>query len=78
MSLVSGYYFLCVRYLERSGSKTHTGLVQRNLTLFYKKKYFGFKKYTIAGVTLALYKWNVLSGKQFLRINRYLFKPQQI
>ncbi|WP_028873278.1 glycosyltransferase family 2 protein [Psychroserpens burtonensis] len=78
VSLVSGYYFLCVRYLERSGSKTHTDLVQRNLTLFYEKKYICFKDYSIACVALQLYKLNVLSGKQFLRINRYLFKPQQI
>jgi glycosyltransferase involved in cell wall biosynthesis len=78
VSLVSGYYFLCVRYLERSGSKTHIHLVQRNLKLFYKKKYIGLIKYVIGYAVLQLFKFSMLSGKQFVRINRYLFKPTQI
>ncbi|MGK0307173.1 MAG: glycosyltransferase involved in cell wall biosynthesis [Urechidicola sp.] len=78
LSLVSGYYFLCVRYLERSGGRKHIGLVQRNLRLFYKKKYIGFIKYVTGFIVLKLYAYKILSGKQFLRINRYLFKPQQI
>jgi glycosyltransferase involved in cell wall biosynthesis len=78
LSLVSGYYFLCVRYLERSGGRKHIDLVQRNLRLFYKKKYIGFIKYVTGFIVLKLYADKILSGKQFLRINRYLFKPQQI
>ncbi len=41
ISLLSGYYYLCVKYLERSGSLENVGLVQRNLMLFYKKGYIG-------------------------------------
>lgn len=78
LSLVSGYYFLCARYFERSGSKTHIELVQRNLSLFYKKKYIGIIKYVFGYTLLKLYAFNMLSRKQFVRINRFLFKPRQI
>ena len=78
LSLVSGYYFLCVRYFERSQSKEHIGLVQRNLNLFYKENYIGFKNYVLGYSLLSFYAFNILSGKQFIRINRYLFKPKQV
>jgi GT2 family glycosyltransferase len=75
--LVSGYYFLCIRYFERSGSRTHLNLVERNLDLFYKKKHIGIIKYIIGYILLKIYKYKMLSGNQFLRINRFLFKPNQ-
>lgn len=78
LSLTSGYYFLCVRYLERSGSRKHIDLVQRNLGLFYKKRYIGFIKYVTGFIVLKLYGYKVLSGSLFLRINRRLFKPKHI
>ncbi|WP_452231441.1 glycosyltransferase family 2 protein [Lacinutrix sp. MEBiC02595] len=78
LSLVSGYYFLCVRYFERSQSKEHIQLVHRNLNLFREKKYISFKNYVLGYGLLKLYACNLLSGKQFVRINRYLFKPKQI
>lgn len=77
LKLLSGYYFLCVRYLERSESYSQIDLVIRNLKLFYKKKYITFIKYIIGFTTLKLYQWQLCSNQQFLRLNRYLFKPKQ-
>ena len=73
--LVMGYYFLTVRYLERAKRKEHIDLVHQNLKLFYDKKHIGFGKYAIGYILLKGYNFNFLSGKQFLRINRYVFKP---
>lgn len=76
--LVRGYYFLTVRYFERSKSKEHINLVQKKLKLFYKKKHIGITKYVLGFILLKVYNFNILSGSQFLRINRYLFKPKRI
>jgi len=76
LSLLSGYYYLSTRYLERSESTKDTCLVQRNLKLFYKKGYIRFLNYIIGIIVLKLYALRLLSGKLFLRINRYLFKPK--
>ena len=78
LSLLSGYYFLCVRYFERSGNKKHIEMVQRNLDLFFKNKYIGYSKYAMGTLLLKLHKFNMLSASQFLRINRFLFKPREI
>ncbi|WP_052184218.1 glycosyltransferase family A protein [Psychroserpens sp. Hel_I_66] len=78
LSLVSGYYFLCLRYFERSGSKSHIALVRRNLILFYHKKHISFFTYLLGSITLKFYKINFLTGKQFIRISRVLFKPSTI
>lgn len=77
-SLLSGYYFLTVRYFERSESKAHLNLVLRNLNLFYKKDYVSFKNYILGFITLQLYRFDMLSSNIFLRINRYLFKPKNL
>ncbi|WP_347372868.1 glycosyltransferase family A protein [Aequorivita sp. Q41] len=76
-SLLKGYYFMCTRYLERSENKREAHLVFRNLWLFYKKGYVHFFQFLIGAVCLNLYKWNVLSGTQFLRFNRFVFKPKR-
>ncbi|MDO6597690.1 glycosyltransferase family A protein [Oceanihabitans sp. 2_MG-2023] len=78
LSLISGYYFLCVRYFERSGSKENIRLVQKNLSLFYKKKHISVKNFILGYLLLKLYNYNILSAKKFVRGNRYLFKPKQI
>lgn len=75
LSLLSGYYFMCTKYLERSENRKEAHLVLRNLMLFYKKGYVGFFKVLIGAISLKLYEWRVLSGEQFLRVNRYVFKP---
>ena len=75
ISLLSGYYFLCVKYFERSGSLENVGLVQRNLMLFYKKGYIGLLNCIFALVVLKLFAWNMLTPSLFLRINRRIFKP---
>lgn len=75
ISLLSGYYYLCVKYLERSGSLENVGLVQRNLMLFYKKGYIGLLNCIFGLVVLKLFVWNMLSPSLFLRINRRIFKP---
>lgn len=76
LSLLSGYYFMCTKYLERSESRKESHLVFRNLKLFYKKGYVGFFQFLIGVISLKLYKWQVFSGIQFLRVNRYVFKPK--
>jgi glycosyltransferase involved in cell wall biosynthesis len=73
--LLSSYYYLCVKYLERSGQRVNVSLVQRNLTLFYKKRYIGLLNYSFGFVVLKLFNWNMLSPNIFLRINRRIFKP---
>lgn len=75
ISLLSGYYYLCVKYLERSGSLENVGLVQRNLMLFYKKGYIGLLNCIFGLTVLKLFVWNMLSPSLFLRINRRIFKP---
>ncbi|KXN98422.1 hypothetical protein LS48_11805 [Aequorivita aquimaris] len=75
ISLLSGYYYLCVKYLERSGSLENVDLVQRNLMLFYKKGYIGLLKCIFGLTVLKLFVWKMLSPSLFLRINRRIFKP---
>ena len=75
ISLLSGYYYLCVKYLERSGSLENVGLVHRNLLLFYKKGYIGLVNCILGLAVLKLFVWNMLSPNLFLRINRRIFKP---
>mgnify|MGYP000023522467 CR=1 FL=1 len=41
IKLLSGYYYLSVKYLERSGSIENIDLVRRNLNLLYKTGSFG-------------------------------------
>jgi len=76
VTLLSGYYFMCTKYLERSESKKEAHLVHRNLLLFYKKGYVGFFEVLIGVISLKLYTWHLFSGMQFLRVNRYVFKPK--
>lgn len=77
-SLLSGYYYMCVRYLERSESTKNIDLVFRNLKLFYNKKLLNLYKYVIGYFILKTFTLGLLSGKQFLRLNRFLFKPNLI
>ena len=77
LSLLSGYYFMNTKYLERSKSRKEVGLVHRNLMLFYKKGYIGFFQVLIGVISLKLYKWQIFSGSQFLRVNRFVFKSKQ-
>jgi hypothetical protein len=75
LSLVSGYYYLCVKYFERSESLTEVAYVKRNLNMFYKKGYIPKVNYALGVLSLQLYTYGLFSGKFFLRVNRYLFKP---
>lgn len=76
LRLLSGYYFLCIRYFERSGDTAQIDLVRKNLRFFYNKKYITFIAYALGLTSLKLYAWHLLSSEQFLKINRYLFKPK--
>lgn len=71
---LSSYYYLCTKYLERSESFVDAPYVRQNLKLFYQKKYIGFMEYMMGDVALKLFIKNLLSGHNFLRVNRYLFK----
>ena len=75
VNLIKGYYYLCAKYMERSGSTKELNLVQRNLTLFYKKGYIGLPGIIAGGLLLQLYKRNWISAELFLKANRKLFKP---
>lgn len=74
-SLLSGYYYLCVRYLERSGAYENVHLVRKNLLLFYKRNYVGMLDCAFGLLLLKLFVWRLLSPSLFLRINRRVFKP---
>lgn len=78
LKFLSGYYFQCVRYLERSESKKDIAPVATNLKLFYKKRYIGPRDYVIGALLLNLYAWHLVSPQFFLRVNRYLFKPKML
>ncbi len=72
--LVTGYYFLCVRYFNRSENKADIKHVQHSLGLFYKKKYMSYFSYVRALTFLKLYKFNLISSDLFIRLNRYFYK----
>ena len=72
--LVIGYYYLCVRYFNRSENKEDIVYVQNSLKLFYKKKYISYFSYVRALLFLKLYKFNLISSNLFIRLNRYFYK----
>jgi glycosyltransferase involved in cell wall biosynthesis len=72
--LVTGYYFLCVRYFNRSENKGDIIHVQHSLKLFYKKKYLSFFSYMRGLTFLKLYQFNLISSDLFIRLNRYFYK----
>ncbi len=73
--LLTGYYYLCVKYLERSGRTVDIDLVHKNLKLFYSKGYIGWMKFVIGRLLLLFFTLKILSPNLFLRINRRIFKP---
>ncbi|WP_100615112.1 glycosyltransferase family 2 protein [Confluentibacter citreus] len=73
-NLVTGYYYLCVRYFDRSDNKEDIEHVQKSLKLFYKKTYMSYPSYLRALLILKLYKYNLISSDLFLRLNRYFYK----
>jgi glycosyltransferase involved in cell wall biosynthesis len=75
LKLLTGYYYLCTKYLERSGDVQEVSFVQKNLKLFYKKRYLGFYSYLMGFGLLQLYRYKLISGTLFLKLNRRLFKP---
>lgn len=75
LKLLTGYYYLCTKYLERSGDTQEVSFVQKNLNLFYKKGYVNISAYLLGLVFLKFYQYKWISGTLFLRVNRRLFKP---
>lgn len=75
LSLISGYYYLSVKYLERSGNLNEAIYLRKNLKMFCKKGYISTINYALGELVLQLYNFGLLSGKFFLKLNRYLFKP---
>lgn len=73
--LLKGYYYMCVKYLERLGSVSEVDLVHRNLKLFYDKGYIKGMGYVAGRFLLYFYKWKWISADFFLKVNRKLFKP---
>ncbi|MFL0352417.1 glycosyltransferase family A protein [Xanthomarina sp. GH4-25] len=74
--LIRSYYFMCVKYLERSNNRTQVKYVKPVLKMFYKKHYFSFRLYIIAWILLYLFQFNCLSNRMFLKLNRYFFKTE--
>ncbi len=72
--LLTSYYYLCAKYLERSGSYQDALHVRINLNMFYKKKFISNSSFVLGTLTLKLYTFGFFSGTFFLRVNRYLFK----
>ncbi len=75
LKLLTGYYYLCTKYLERSGDVQEVPFVQKNLNLFYNKGYVNISAYLLGLVFLKFYQYKWISGTLFLRVNRRLFKP---
>lgn len=73
--LLSGYYFLCAKYFERSESTKDVAYVSKNLKMFYNKKYISTIDFVLGALSLKIYTHGLFSGTFFLRVNRYLFKP---
>ena len=74
--LVKAYYYMCIKYLERSENTDNIVYVKPVLKLFYKKKYFSFLDYLLAKLFLTLYRFNVIAPQMFLKLNRYMFKSK--
>lgn len=72
--LVKGYYFLCVRYFNRSKNKKDLVYVKDSLKIFYKLKYISLLSYLKGLFTIYLYKLNLMSDDFFIRINRFFYK----
>ncbi|WP_170180987.1 glycosyltransferase family 2 protein [Hyunsoonleella aestuarii] len=72
--LLTGYYFLCVRYFSRSEDKRDLNHVQNSLKVFYKKNYMSYFGYMRALLFINLYKINLISNDLFLKLNRYFYK----
>lgn len=73
--MLSGYYYTCTRYLERSQTREYLHLVRCNLGLFYKKKIISKGSFILGLMVLYIYQYYLISGTLFLNINRRLFKP---
>ncbi|MGM5470819.1 glycosyltransferase family 2 protein [Flavobacteriaceae bacterium LMO-SS05] len=74
--LLKGYYYLCVKYLQRSQGKDEVVYVRRCLNLFYSKNYMSLFNYSIGHILLVLFKFELISKDLFIRTNRYFFKPR--
>ncbi len=72
--LVTGYYFLCIRYFNRSDKKKDIVHVEDSLKLFYQKKYMSYFSYLRGLTFLKLYKIHIISSDLFIRLNRYFYK----
>jgi glycosyltransferase involved in cell wall biosynthesis len=75
-TLIKGYYYTCVRYFERVGDKEDVEILEHNLKLFYRYDYISILNYVIGFCLIRFFKFGWLSGYQFLRFNRFLFKPK--
>ncbi|WP_282134452.1 glycosyltransferase family 2 protein [Seonamhaeicola maritimus] len=73
-ALVTGYYFLCVRYFNRSDNKADIAHVQHSLGLFYKNKYISYLSYLRAFLFLKFRQYNFISSDLFIKLNRYFYK----
>ncbi|MCC1484894.1 glycosyltransferase family 2 protein [Winogradskyella immobilis] len=73
---VKAFYYMCVKYLERSGDISNTKYVKSTLKIFYDKNYFSFLDYIKGLSLLKLYKSGLLTDAFFLRCNRFYFKTK--
>lgn len=73
-SLIKGYYYACVKSLQRSNIRKDVVYVKESLKLFYKQKYINTYSYFSGIIMLALYKYHMISDDLFIKINRYFFK----
>lgn len=73
---VKAFYFMCTKYIERSGDRNNIVHVIPNLKILWDKNYIDFSLYFIGLSLLKFYKIGILSDTSFLRLNRYFFKTQ--
>ncbi|MGY5352969.1 glycosyltransferase family 2 protein [Wenyingzhuangia sp. IMCC45533] len=74
LGYLSNYYFLLVKYFCRAKNKQDLMYLKRILNLLSVKNIINYREY-LYGITLViLFKYNFLSYKHFLNINRLFFK----
>lgn len=68
------YYYLCIRYLHRSGNRKESRFAKQVAEVFYKGKIMTWKAYCIALGLLFCYENGWIGKELFIRTNRYFFK----
>ncbi|MGJ8593509.1 MAG: glycosyltransferase family 2 protein [Aquaticitalea sp.] len=73
-SLITAYYFACVKNLHRCKNRKDVTYLYDSLKLFYLNNYIRLHKYILGYILLFSFKYHLISDSLFINVNRYLFK----